>query len=346
MVSIFRLMRRYRGTIALAAGLWLAPAAGHAQANQVVRFTVQPGLLLTTLIETAVSQKFFAKEGIDPRTVTVASGPAAVTALASGSVDVATNAPEVFLALAGKGQSLQLIAGQTTQLLTLMTRPGLSVPAEFPASVAALKGKSIGVTSNNGAEQHIAGYLVRAAGLQPSDVRFVVVGNGKVPALANGVVDSATLFGAQVAINETLGGKMVVDLRQADSCPPVLREYCGIGQIGMWATGAWVAKNPETVTKIRRAISQADVYLHDPSNKAAVRAMLATHLPADSSDALKDEYVSYALSVLTAAYAKADLARWIVVDQESGVLPQVIPVASVYAEGTPETEDQVRKLAQ
>ena len=97
-----------------------------------MRFTVQPKTLVTTLVELAVEKGFFKEAGIDAKTVTVAHGPAAVTALASGSVDVATNAPEVFLALAGKGQSLKLIAGQTRQLGVLAARPGLDVPANFP----------------------------------------------------------------------------------------------------------------------------------------------------------------------------------------------------------------------
>ena len=112
-----------------------------------MRFTVQPKTLVTTLVELAVEKGFFKEAGIDAKTVTVAHGPAAVTALASGSVDVATNAPEVFLALAGKGQSLKLIAGQTRQLGVFAARPGLDVPASFPDSVRALKGKKIGVTA-------------------------------------------------------------------------------------------------------------------------------------------------------------------------------------------------------
>ena len=118
--------------------------ASHAYAQGTpitVRFTVQPKTLVTTLVELAVEKGFFREAGIDAKTVTVQHGPAAVTALASGSVDVATNAPEVFLALAGKGQSLKLIAGQTRQLGVFAVRPGLDAPAGFPDSVKALKGK-------------------------------------------------------------------------------------------------------------------------------------------------------------------------------------------------------------
>jgi len=68
--------------------------ASHAYAQGTpitVRFTVQPKTLVTTLVELAVEKGFFREAGIDAKTVTVQHGPAAVTALASGSVDVATN---------------------------------------------------------------------------------------------------------------------------------------------------------------------------------------------------------------------------------------------------------------
>src|SRR6185295_3100629 len=102
----------------------------------------------------------------DAKTETVAHGPAAVTALASGTVDVATNAPEVFLALAGKGQPLKLIAGQTRQISVLAARPGLELPATFPESVRALKGKKIGVTALSSATQYLAIAILNSAGLE------------------------------------------------------------------------------------------------------------------------------------------------------------------------------------
>ena len=158
--------------------------AGAQGAPITVRFTVQPKTLVTTLVELAVEKGFFKDAGIDARTVTVAHGPAAVTALASGSVDVATNAPEVFLALAGKGQSIKLIAGQTRQLGVFASRPGLDLPANFPDSVRALKGKKIGVTALSSATQYLSITMLNSAGLDATDVEFIAVGTGAPQALS------------------------------------------------------------------------------------------------------------------------------------------------------------------
>jgi NitT/TauT family transport system substrate-binding protein len=338
-----RFTRRALGAAALA--LLLPAGAALAQSNPIsVRFTVQPNTLVTTLVEVAVERGFFKDVGIDARTVTVAHGPAAVTALASGTVDVATNAPEVFMALAGKGQSVKLIAGQTKQLGVLVARPGLTLPGAFPDSVRALKGKKIGVTALSSATQYLAITMLTAGGLGADDVSFVAVGTGATQALVNAVVDAGFVTGPQVVVSQSLGARVIVDLRTADKCPPQMN-ICGIGQVGMWAMGDWIAKNGAAVTRIRRAIAKADLYMHDPANAAAARAILLRQIPANSADKIKDDFTAYGLSVLSAAFAKSDLERWIVIDHQAGVIAKPLPVGTVYAEGTPETAEAVRALA-
>lgn len=334
-----------RAALAFAAGGLVAPSVLRAQARRIaVRFTVQPGTLVTTLVETAVEQRLFAAVGIDAQTVSVAHGPAAVTALASGSVDIATNAPEVFLALAGRGQAVKLMAGQTKQLGVLMARPGLAFPDAFPGSIAALRGKKIGVTALSSATQYLAITMLRAAGLGAADASFVAVGTGAPQALANGVVDAAFVTGPQVVVSESLGCRAIVDLRSTEACPAQLG-ICGIGQVGMWAMGEWIDRNAEAVARVRKAIARADLFLHDAANAAAVRRAILAQIPADSTDSMKQGYLAYALSVLSAAFARRDLERWIEIDHMAGVISSLIPVAAVFADGTPETPQAVRELA-
>jgi ABC-type nitrate/sulfonate/bicarbonate transport system substrate-binding protein len=309
-----------------------------------VRFTVQPKTLVTTLVELAVEKGFFKEAGIDAKTVTVQHGPAAVTALASGSVDVATNAPEVFLALAGKGQSLKLIAGQSRQLGVLAVRPGLEVPANFPDSVKALKGKKIGVTALSSATQYLSTAMLNSAGLDATDVEFIAVGTGAPQALAARHVDAAVLTGPQIETSQMLGARVIIDLRSKTNCPGAL-DICGISQVGMWAMGDWIAKNREAVQRIRRAIAKADVFLHDPANADFAKQLLGTHISADLSEQARAGYVQGALTVLAADFSRADLERWIAIDFKGGVITQRMPVADVFADGTPESPQAVKDLA-
>jgi NitT/TauT family transport system substrate-binding protein len=309
-----------------------------------VRFTVQPNTLVTTLVELAVEKGFFKEVGIDARTVTVAHGPAAVTALASGSVDVATNAPEVFLALAGKGQSIKLIAGQTRQLGVLASRPGLDLPSGFPASVIALKGKKIGVTALSSATQYLSIAMLSTAGLDATDVAFIAVGSGAPQALSAGHVDAAVLTGPQIETSHMLGAKTMIDLRSNKNCPGQL-DICGISQVGMWAMGDWIAKNGEAVKRIRKAIAKADVFLHDPANADFARNFLGKHISAEMSEQVRAGYVQGALTILAADFSRKDLERWIAIDFKGGVITREMPVGDVFAEGTPETPQAVKDLA-
>ncbi len=337
---------RIARTIGLAAIAVLICALGDARAQGApitVRFTVQPKTLVTTLVELAVEKGFFAQAGIDAKTVAVAHGPAAVTALASGSVDVATNAPEVFLALAGKGQPLKLIAGQTRQLAVLASRPGLDLPANFPDSVRALKGKKIGVTALSSATQYLTITMLSSAGLDATDVEFIAVGSGAPQALAAGRVDAAVLTGPQVETSLMLGARTMIDLRSSKNCPAQLG-ICGISQVGMWAMGDWVAKNREAVTRIRKAIAKADVFLHDPANAAFAKQFLGSHISADMNEQVRAGYIQGALTILSADFSRQDLERWIAIDFRGGVITHAMPVSDVFAEGTPETPQAVKDL--
>ncbi|MCW5770410.1 MAG: ABC transporter substrate-binding protein [Rhodospirillaceae bacterium] len=337
--------RRALGAVALALAIAVPGVGVKAETKPIaVRFTVQPNTLVTTLVEVAVERGFFKEVGIDASTVTVAHGPAAVTALASGTVDVATNAPEVFMALAGKGQSVKLIAGQTKQLGVLVARPGLTLPAAFPESVRSLKGKKIGVTALSSATQYLAITMIAAGGLSADEVSFVAVGTGATQALVNSVVDAGFVTGPQVVISQSLGAKVIVDLRTTDNCPPAMK-ICGIGQVGMWAMGDWIGKNAEAVARIRKAIAKADMFMHDPANADAARAIMLRQIPAKSADKIKQDFIAYGLSVLSAAFAKSDLERWIEIDHKAGVIKKMMPVATVFADGTPESADAVKALA-
>jgi NitT/TauT family transport system substrate-binding protein len=309
-----------------------------------VRFTVQPKTGVTSLVEIAIEKGFFKEVGIDARTETVAHGPAAVTALASGSVDVATNAPEVFLALAGKGQSVKLFAGQTRQISVLAVRPGLEVPSSFPDSVKALKGKKIGVTALSSATQYLAIAMLNAVGLDATDVQFIAVGFSAPQALSAGHVDAAVVTGPQIETSQILGAKHIVDLRSTKNCPGQIN-ICGISQVGMWAMGDWIDKNKETVSRIRKAIAKSDAFIHDPANAEYAKAYLGSHVAADMAPAVREGYIQGALTILAADYSRADLERWIAIDFKNGLITAPMPVANVFAEGTPETPEAAKALA-
>ena len=342
-------MARFFSKAALAAIACAAIVSGvieaYAQGAPIsVRLTVQPKTGVTTLVELAIEKGFFKEVGLDVKTETVAHGPAAITALASGSVDVATNAPEVFMALAGRGQGLKLIAGQTRQAGVFATRPGLDVPANFPDSVRARKGKKIGVTALASATHYLAITMLSSAGLDATDVQFIAVSFSAPQALSAGHIDAAILTGPQIETSQMLGARVIIDLRSTKNCPGQL-QICGISQIGMWAMTDWINKNAEAVRRIRKAIAKADVFIHDPANAEFAKQFIGSHVAANMDEKVRDGYIQGALTILAADFPRADLEKWVAIDFKNGVMPRAMPVDEVFAEGTPETQQAVKELA-
>jgi NitT/TauT family transport system substrate-binding protein len=343
----FRSLRRAALVTSLAGCAALSAAAGRAEAQDQplvpVKLTYQPRMLQTFLTQVAIDEHFFEKAGIKPEPVVVSNVSAAVTALASGSVDVATNSPDPFLALADKGQPLKLIAGQAKQLGVLMFSKSMPAGTAYADAVRALKGKKIGVPSLRSGSEYAVDFVLESAGMKPADVTFVPTTDGAA-ALANGLVDAAMLAGAQITMAEQLGAHVGVDLRSAAACPNLQQKICGIAHIGMWTTASWAQSHPQQVQGIRRAMAMADAWVHDPKNAAAVQKMLLAHVPQVSTPALQQSYVASGIAVASALYPKDDLRRWIAIDHGGGIVKTDLKVDSVYAAGTPQTAADLQSL--
>ncbi|NKJ49139.1 hypothetical protein CIC12_20855 [Burkholderia sp. SG-MS1] len=345
----FRFNTSKRAVVAaqLAASVLLVIVAGqaHAQAAQLapVKLTYQPHMLQTFLTEVALDQHFFEKAGIKPEPVVVSNASAAVTALASGSVDIATNSPDPFLALADKGQPLRLIAGQAKQLGVLMFAKGMPSGASYVDAVKAMKGKKVGVPSLRSGSEYIVDFTLASVGMEPSDVTFVPTTDGAA-ALSNGLVDVAVLAGAQVDMAADLGAHVGVDFRSAQACPGLKEKICDIAHIGMWSTADWVAKHPKQIQGVRKAMAMADAYVHDPRNAAAVEKLLLAHVPQIKSPKLRQDYVKNAIQVTTSLYPKEDLQRWLSIDRNGGIVKSDLKIDDVYAAGTQQTQAETEAL--
>ena len=131
------------------------------------------------------------------------------------------------------------------------------------------------MTALSSATQYLTITMLSSAGLDPTDVEFIAVGTGAPQSLSARHVDAAVLTGPQIETSLMLGAKTMIDLRSTKGCPSQLT-ICGISQVGMWAMGDWVAKNREAVTRIRKAIAKADVFLHDPANAEFAKEFLGS----------------------------------------------------------------------
>jgi NitT/TauT family transport system substrate-binding protein len=178
------------------------------------------------------------------------------------------------------------------QWSALVGRTGIDLPhaaAGYPALMQDLVGKKIGVTALGGTTEAHVRASFEGAGLSAASATFVAVGGvvTAVPALKNGVVDAAMMFGTGPDLAEALGaGKVILDLRKRGVGPGPVQALWGATLI--WAAyGPAIEKAPETVASFTAANNEAIVWIMDPKNKDAVYATIKKHmpLPSDVGDA-------------------------------------------------------------
>lgn len=307
-----------------------------------VRMTDQHGTIVTALIDVAQKEGYFKANGLNVQLVQVSNGPAAATALASGSVDVATNAATVFLPLAARGVNIQLIAGETTQTQVLLSKAGLQLPTSYPQALQALEGKKIGVTALNSNQQYTVQALFHTAGIPSNSAQFVATGKDAYSALLAGRVDAAILIGPSIALAEKAGAHIIVDLRSQSSCPTIA--ICGVSTNGMWARTSWITSHPTAVTAIRRSIAQADLLLHESSTRSQALKVLGSIFTAPGGSPDPTSVLLSTIKSTSAAYPSQSMQTWIDFSTSYHIIPKSIPIGSVYASGTPASIADLKAL--
>ena len=329
------------GAIAICVRLQDATAAELEKFN----LTVQPGSIINVLIEVATNQGFWKANGLDPNLIVAQNGPAAVQALASGSVDVAANAPENFLPLVAKGIELQLFCGQNRQVFLLVANEAFdSGNVAYPDIMRRLKGKRIGITAPGSASYYTTRYLFQSVGLAHEDVEYVSYSSvgGAIAALETRRIDAGIINQPSVFILLNNGkGKLLLDLGMPGG-PPLIS---GIAQVGMWARASWIQSHPTTIAAIRKAMAEADVFIHDPKNFEIAKSIIGSELPKDTDPKKVEQYVRENLSNIDSAFPLSAMEAWVKFDVETGALAKPLSAERLLAAGTPATRADVERLA-
>lgn len=295
-------------------------ATAPAGAAEVFNLTVQPGSIINVLIEVATKEGMWQKNNLNPNFIVAQNGPAAVQALASGSVDVAANAPENFLPLVAKGVEFQMFVGQNRQVFLLVANDAFDAGnSTYPAVISKLKGKKIGVTAPGSASYYTTRYLFQSANMAPSDVEYVSYSSvgGAVAALETHQIDAGIINQPSVYIlQHDKKGQILVDLRKPGG-PPLIS---GIAQIGMWARKDWIQSHPTVVAAIRKTMAQADVFVHDTKNFSVAKAIIGSELPREFPDAEIVAYVKANLDNIDSAFPMSAMKAWVQFDVETGAL--------------------------
>ena len=261
-------LRTALGAIAL---VWGASVVAQ---TETLRIQDYPGLG-NIMVRVAVANGYCDKNGIKCELKTIPAAPLGIQTLLAGDIDIAFGPAEVVIQAANKGADLKIIGNAARDnIFFLMAGAHIETPNAakgYPAVMADLKGKKIGVTARgSGAEFQLLD-LLKGAGLSGNDVTIVPVGapNPALPAIANKQVDALMLFapmdGFCVAMKVC---RVIVDPRKGEG-PKELTQLNGASG-PMTVRGEFSQKKGPTLDAFAKAMRESEAFIQNPANFNAV----------------------------------------------------------------------------
>ncbi len=216
---------------------------------------------------------YFDAEGLDVTIFYTKGGTEAGLALMSGNVDYSGNAIDHAIAAADQGKSLVMISDFMDQPgITFITKP--ENKGKYPNG-AALKGKTIGITSTGSATDVIAHWAAHRNGVARGDIKTVGVGGGStvMAAIAGGQVDIALATDPYATLMIRQGRAIpVAELFTAKAT----REWLGFGSwcfTGGLTRADVIAKYPERTQRVVNALVRAQKFMAQSSGQKIAAAL-------------------------------------------------------------------------
>jgi len=206
--------------------------------------------------------------------------PLGTQALLGKSLDVALVPVEVQVNAMVKGAAIKAFAGGIVDnvfLIIVRNDMVMSGGAKgFPAFMADLKGKRIGVTSRGAAPEQIMTFLAFKAGMKPEDFTFVAVG-APITAYASLIskqVDAVMTFDPAGAMCDLLKTCNTI-YRVAEAKEPVELAATNGGAGTLIALQEFIDKNPHVIEALTKAAKDSEAFLRNADNfDEAVKIML------------------------------------------------------------------------
>jgi NitT/TauT family transport system substrate-binding protein len=215
---------------------------------------------------------YFKDVGLDVEISDVQSGARALQSLVGGSADMGVGTFDHTIQMQAKGQSVVAVTqyGRYPGFV-LGTIASKSIVYGGPRS---LKGLKIGVTSPGSSTHFMAAYILVRSGFKPDDAAFVGTGvtSTAVAAARRGEIDAIVSSDPMMSLMQSEGLVTVVaDTRTADGTQAV---YGGPYPGGVvYATAAFIEKNPRTVQAIVTAFVRALTWMANHSAEDIAAAM-------------------------------------------------------------------------
>lgn len=287
-------MRRRGGAVLafLALLAWASPS--HALDN--VTISTFQGSFVALPIYVAKTYKLFEKHGVDAQLI-YGTGIQPTNILVGGSANFGDFAIEHGVNLIGKGQDLKLLVvcqgSMPYGLIVGNNVPTPNLHKPYPAMLKDMKGLKLGVSTIGAGTDTMLRYLLKEAGIKPSEVQIIPVGGpgAQVAGIKNGAIEGALSF--EPAQSEAVGGlhiaKMVLDMEGGQG-PEIFRDFA---YNGLWTTGAYLKDHQKQATEVVASIVDAEKMISDPGQTEKVFKVAVDNMHGIDPKLLRDYIVKY-----------------------------------------------------
>ena len=190
------------GTSLILSILFATPLASAAEKLRISYASVTGNTAGITYI--AQRAGLFEKQGLDVEIILITGGPASISALLNGDVDLDMRAPIAALQAMAHGVKLTFLLSQSNTLeYNVVTRPEIK---DFKQ----LKGKKVGIIRFGGISELMVRYLFQKIGLDADkDIAIIQVGQARFVALEKGAIDATVLASAESAFAKRNGFRVL-----------------------------------------------------------------------------------------------------------------------------------------
>jgi len=263
----------------------------------------------------ALKNGYFKQAGLDVTVTPIQQSTAALPDMLHGTVDIVAGANYVswFQADAKGTASLKVLASGT--VCTPTTFGVLALPSSHITKPADLAGKTVAVNLTNNVQTLTTDVMLKAAGVNPSSVHYVVIPfPDMITALTAHRVDAISAVEPFAAGAKAAGAQMVLSECQGATASFPLSGY--------FATSAWVQSHPNTARAFQQALQKGQAYAG--TNPASIRSILPTYTKITSAAAAKLDLNTYP-STLDAA----PMQRIVTMMVSGGLLTKPLDVNSL-----------------
>jgi len=236
-------------------------------------------------LSVALKKDFFKPEGLNVLPVLFRSGPTAMQALVSGSIQFSTGF--------GTGTRAAMAGAPVKGIIGFNNKPAFILYGRRESgirSMADIKGKKIAVTGIGSTTDYAARAMLAHHHVDPDkEVSILAVGSdGVFAALQKGAVDAAVLWAPGFAVAEKLGMVRLQSL--AD-----IMELPGSGVV---VSDQMIRENPLLIKRFLRGTVRGFHYVHDPKNRDEIVSSITKDFGLEKD--IADINYKFMLSILSA----------------------------------------------